>query len=195
MYPGMWCFHFETICQKTVITDLILVHVLIVNLKRMGRQLLCLVQFPIKGWRKKRRHMRNSDNEIYWWKGNFNQSTLSEWCKWLWVADSVPIVLCQESTKASPHSIPHRWFHCLAVFVCEQWDKMPLCVCCELQTARLQCVEYNTGNTLCLKSSSCKKDVWKKKSFTQTVFRGFLVMGSGCWLRNADTGKHRWRSL
>lgn len=31
-----------------IITDLILVHVLIVNLKRMGWQLLCFVQFPVK---------------------------------------------------------------------------------------------------------------------------------------------------
>lgn len=31
-----------------VITDLILVNVLVVNLKRMGWQLLCFVQFPIK---------------------------------------------------------------------------------------------------------------------------------------------------
>lgn len=48
-----------------VITDLILVHVLIVNLKRMGGQLLCLVQFPVKEWGKARRKMGNSDNEIY----------------------------------------------------------------------------------------------------------------------------------
>lgn len=48
-----------------VITDLILVHVLIVNLKRMGWQLLRLVQLPIRECGKTRRHMWNSDNEIY----------------------------------------------------------------------------------------------------------------------------------
>lgn len=41
-----------------VITDLILVHVLIVNLKRMGWQLLCLVQFPIWEYGNKRRHKK-----------------------------------------------------------------------------------------------------------------------------------------
>lgn len=47
-----------------VITDLILVHVFIVKLKRMGWQLLCLVQFPIRGQGKERRHTWDSDNEI-----------------------------------------------------------------------------------------------------------------------------------
>lgn len=51
-----------------VITDLIFVHVLIVDLKRVGWQLLCFVQFPIKEWGKKRINMWNSDNEIYCWK-------------------------------------------------------------------------------------------------------------------------------
>lgn len=33
--------------KKMVITDLILVHVLVVDLERVGRQLLCLEQFPV----------------------------------------------------------------------------------------------------------------------------------------------------
>lgn len=37
-----------------VITDLVLVNVLMVNLKRMRRQLLRFVQFPIKEWGEKK---------------------------------------------------------------------------------------------------------------------------------------------
>lgn len=47
-----------------VITDLILVHVLIVNLKRMGWQLLCFVQFPIKEWGKNRMILRKCGSLI-----------------------------------------------------------------------------------------------------------------------------------
>lgn len=35
------------------------------------------------------------------------------------------------------------------VFVCELRGKMPLCVCCEVQTERLQFVEKNIGASLC----------------------------------------------
>lgn len=43
MYPVYNAFTVRSICQTMVITDLILVHFFIVNLKRMGWQLLCFV--------------------------------------------------------------------------------------------------------------------------------------------------------
>lgn len=52
----------------TAITNLILVHILIVNLKRMRWQLLCFVQFPIKERGKEQGDIVNmwiSDSEIY----------------------------------------------------------------------------------------------------------------------------------
>lgn len=56
MYLVCNAFILKASVKKTVITDLILVHVLIVNFKRMGWQLLCLVKFPIMEEGKKRRH-------------------------------------------------------------------------------------------------------------------------------------------
>lgn len=47
----------EAFVKTPVITDLILVHVLVVNLERVGRQLLCLEQLPVAERRgKMRRH-------------------------------------------------------------------------------------------------------------------------------------------
>ena len=53
MHPVCNAFILNTFVKKRVITDLILVHVLIVDLEGMRWELLCLVQFPIKGERRR----------------------------------------------------------------------------------------------------------------------------------------------
>lgn len=53
-YPVCNAFNLKAFVKKRIITDLILVHILIVDLKGMRWQLLCLIQFPIKEWVKER---------------------------------------------------------------------------------------------------------------------------------------------
>ena len=60
-YPECNAFILKAFVKTMAITDLILVHVLIVNLKRVGGQLLCLVQFPTQRRGKKRINTWNNE--------------------------------------------------------------------------------------------------------------------------------------
>lgn len=64
MYLACNAFTLKSICRKMVITDLVFVHVLIVNLKGMGWQLLCFVQFPVNDLGKNRKILRKYGSMI-----------------------------------------------------------------------------------------------------------------------------------